>query len=75
MMTISLDLVCMRLGRSHVRPIQTSAAQAVHGKGGVWQGLARMLPALHAVMRCLALSACLVFFVRCVCVVLPPVPR
>jgi len=64
---------------SHVRPIQTAAAQAVHGKGGVRQGLARMLPALHAAMRCLALSTCLGFFVRCVCViklnVLPPAPR
>jgi len=65
--------------RSHVRPIQTAVAQAVHWKGGVGQGLSRMLPALHAAMRCLALSACLVFFVRCVCViklsVLPPAPR
>jgi len=26
-----------------------------------------MLPALHAAMRALALSACLVFFVRCLC--------
>jgi len=47
--------------------------------GGVRQGLIRMLPALHAAMRYLALSTCLVFFVQCVCVielsVLPQAPR
>ena len=62
-----------------MRPIQTVAAQAVHGKGGVRQELARMLPALHAAMRCLALSACLVFLIWCVCVIEPsvlsPAPR
>ena len=88
MMTISPDLVCLRMhapwpstitGPLARVPIQTAAAQAVHGKGGVRQGLARMLPALHAAMLCLALSVCLVFFVRCVCVIelsaLPPAPR
>jgi len=86
MMTTSPDLVCVRLGNTKhhhgtartcvpSRPLQ----RRVHRKGGVRQGLARMLPALHAAMRCLALSACLVFFVRCVCViklsVLSPAPQ
>ena len=71
--TISLDIVCMRIGngapsrdRLHVRPIQTAGARAVHGKLGVMRGLPRMMLALHAAARCLALSACLVLFVRCV---------
>ena len=62
-----------------MRPIQTAGAQAVHGKGGIRRGLTRMLLALHAATRCLALSACLVFLVQRAGViklsVSPPAPR
>jgi len=77
MTTISPDLVCMRTGnterhpwdRLHVRPIHTVGARAVYRTWGVRRGLARMMPALLAATRCLALSACFVLFVWCVCVI------
>jgi len=52
-----------------VHPIQIIAARAVYGKGSVRQGLACILLALHTATQCLALSACLVCFVWCVCVI------
>ena len=41
----------------------------MHGKWGVMRGLPRMMFALHAAARCLALSACFVLFVQCVSVI------
>ena len=75
--TVSPDLVCMRTGNTerhsrdclHVHPIHTAGARAVHGKWGVRRRLARMMLALLAATRCLALSACSVLFVWCVCVI------
>ena len=88
MTTVSPDLVCMRTGHwqhgapsrdcLHVRPIHTAGARVVHGKWGVRRGLARMMLALRAALRCLALSVCLVLVVWYVCVitasVLPTAP-
>jgi len=76
--TISPDLVCMRTGnterhprdRLHVRPIHTVGAAAVYRTWGVRRGLVRMMSALLAATRCLALSACFVLFVWCVCVII-----
>ena len=83
--TISPDLVCMRTGNTERHPgtactcvIHTAGARVVHGKWGVRRGLARMMLALRAALRCLALSVCLVLVVWYVCVitasVLPTAP-
>ena len=87
-MTNSPDLVCVRLGNTkhHHGTVRTCVPSRLlqrrlcTGKGVSGRGLlTMMLPTLHAAMRCLVLSACLVFFVRCVCVielsVLPLAPR